>query len=248
VIDFGVDTPLEEAALYEAPFEYVKRIVYPERKGRSERRQREYWWLHARPSPRYREVLKNQARYIATPAVSRHHIFVWLDSTVLVDHQLMVFAFDDDYSFGVLQSRVHEVWAVRKGTFQGAGNDPRYTPKSTFETFPLPWPVGEEPTGDPRVQKIAEAARALDHLRNNWLKPEGASEDELRKRTLTKLYNDRPTWLQNAHERLDEAVFAAYSWPSNISDEEILMNLLALNLKRSAPQPASTRSLGASEA
>jgi type II restriction/modification system DNA methylase subunit YeeA len=158
-----------------------------------------------------------------------------------------VFAIDDDYSFGVLQSRVHEVWAVRKGTFQGAGNDPRYTPKSTFETFPLPWPVGEEPTGDPRVQKIAEAARALDHLRNNWLKPEGAPpEGELRKRTLTKLYNDRPTWLQNAHERLDEAVFAAYGWPSNISDEVILMNLLAPNLKRSAPQPASTRSLGAS--
>jgi type II restriction/modification system DNA methylase subunit YeeA len=244
VIDFGVDMPLEKAALYEAPFEYVKQVVYPERENRSERRQREYWWLHARPSPRYREILKKQARYIATPAVSRHHIFVWLDSTVLVDHQLIVFAFDDDYSLGVLQSRVHEVFAVRKGGFQGAGNDPRYTPSSTFETFPFPWPPGEEPKDDSRVEAIAEAARELDHLRRVWLNPDGASEAELKKRTLTRLYSARPTWLENAHKRLDQAVIATYGWPSDISDEGILRNLLALNLERYEHGAAETRLAG----
>jgi hypothetical protein len=64
--------------------------------------------------------------------------------------------------------------------------------------------------------------RRLDELRRNWLDAEGASETELKKRTLTNLYNARPTWLENAHERLDEAVFTAYGWPSDPSDEEVL--------------------------
>jgi hypothetical protein len=54
-----------------------------------------------------------------------------------------------------------------------------------------------------------------------------------KKRTLTNLYNQRPTWLELAHKRLDEAVFAAYGWPSDLSDEGILERLLALNLERS---------------
>lgn len=82
------------------------------------------------------------------------------------------------------------------------------------------------------MQEIAEAARRLAELRRNWLNPEGATEAELKKRTLTNLYNDHPMWLQNAHDRLDRAVFAAYGWPKDISDEDILKNLLALNLKR----------------
>ncbi len=70
-------------------------------------------------------------------------------------------------------------------------------------------------------------------MRRNWLDPEGASEVDLKKRTLTNLYNARPTWLNNAHKKLDAAVFAAYGWPADVSDEDILKNLLALNLDRS---------------
>jgi type II restriction/modification system DNA methylase subunit YeeA len=77
-----------------------------------------------------------------------------------------------------------------------------------------------------------EAARRLDELRRNWLNPEGATEAELKKRTLTNLYNARPTWLANAHARLDAAVYAAYGWPKDLPDEEVLKNLLALNLER----------------
>jgi type II restriction/modification system DNA methylase subunit YeeA len=153
--------------------------------------------------------------------------------TSVVPSLVVVFARDDDYFFGVLHSRAHELWAFRMGTWMGAGNDLRYTPGTCFETFPLPWPPGEEPEDNPRVQAIAEAARNLDDLRRKRLNPEGASEAELKKRTLTNLYNDRPTWLQNAHKRLDAAVFAAYGWSTDISDEEILKNLLALNLERS---------------
>ncbi len=64
------------------------------------------------------------------------------------------------------------------------------------------------------------------------------AESELKKRTLTNLYNARPTWLDNAHKKLDAAVFAAYGWSADISDEDILKNLLALNLERSAEETA----------
>jgi len=55
---------------------------------------------------------------------------------------------------------------------------------------------------------------------------------ELKRRTLTNLYNERPTWLDLAHKRLDEAVFAAYGWDPGVSDEELLAKLLELNLER----------------
>jgi type II restriction/modification system DNA methylase subunit YeeA len=87
-----------------------------------------------------------------------------------------------------------------------------------------------------RERAIAQAAKALNDLRDNWLNPykdrPAGLDVTLKKRTLTNLYNENPTWLQNAHRKLDEAVFAAYGWPSNLSDDEILARLLELNLKR----------------
>jgi hypothetical protein len=96
----------------------------------------------------------------------------------------------------------------------------------------IPWPPDKEPKNDPRIKAIAAAAHELVRLRDNWLNPTGASESELKKRTLTHLYNERPTWLDNAHRKLDAAVFDAYGWPSDLSDEDILSKLLALNLER----------------
>ena len=69
--------------------------------------------------------------------------------------------------------------------------------------------------------------------RDAWLNPPGAAEQELKRRTLTNLYNQRPTWLDLAHRTLDKAVLDAYGWPHELSDEEILSRLLALNLERS---------------
>jgi len=76
----------------------------------------------------------------------------------------------------------------------------------------------------------------LDRLRRNWLDPEGATEAELKKRTLTNLYNARPQWLRNAHAALDRAVWDAYGWddpdPATVEEDTILSRLLALNLER----------------
>lgn len=58
----------------------------------------------------------------------------------------------------------------------------------------------------------------------------------LKKRTLTNLYNERPAWLDHAHRELDEAVAAAYGWPDNLADGEILERLLKLNQERAAAQ------------
>jgi type II restriction/modification system DNA methylase subunit YeeA len=234
---------LEDAALYEAPFEYVNEYVRPKREA--SRSTLTEWWLHERPRVDMRQALARLPRFLSTPTVAKHRLFVWLDGTTIPDHQIIAFARADDYFLGVLHSRAHELWARRMGTWMGVGNDLRYTPTTCFETFPLPWPPGEEPEGDSRIEEIAEAARRLDEPRRNWLKPEGASEADLKKRTLTNLYNARPTWLQNAHAVLDEAVYAAYGWPPDITDEEVLQNLLAVNSERSEPGQDSSIALSA---
>ena len=76
----------------------------------------------------------------------------------------------------------------------------------------------------------------LDDKHRAWLDPSDCSEAELKKRTLTNLYNQRPTWLANAHARLDRAVWDAYGWddpdPATVDDDAILARLLALNLER----------------
>jgi type II restriction/modification system DNA methylase subunit YeeA len=229
IVDFGLRTE-EDASMYEAPFEYVKEHVMPLRDTNRDRQRREYWWRHGRAGTQLRAALSDKVRQIATPRVAKHRLFVWLPSRTIVTDAVVAFALEDDYSFGVLHSRVHEVWARRMGTqLREAESGFRYTPTTCFETFPFPEPSEEQRT------EIARAARRLDDLRSNWLDPEGASEAELRKRTLTNLYNQRPTWLENTHARLDKAVFAAYGWSSDLSDEEVLQNLLALNLERSDP-------------
>ncbi len=118
------------------------------------------------------------------------------------------------------------------GTWLGEGNDPRYTPTTTFETYPFPWPPGQSPPTIPACKPSPHAAQELVAKRDRWLNPEGASEQELKKRTLTNLYNQRPTWLHLAHQKLDRAVLDAYGWPHDLSDEGILERLLALNLER----------------
>ncbi len=237
IIDFGASMPEEEAALYEAPFEYVSEHVRDYRtETKSEKRTGAIWWLHQRPRPDMRQALESLTHYIATTRHAKHLMFSKFSIETVPDSALIVFARDDNYFLGVLHSQAHELWARRMGTYIGVGNDLRYTPTSCFETFPLPWPPGKESLGDPRVEEISVAAKRLDELRRNWLNPEGTSEAELKKRTRTNLYNQRPTWLENAHARLDRAVFAAYGWPSDLSDEEVLQNLLTLNLERSEGQ------------
>jgi hypothetical protein len=164
-------------------------------------------------------------------------VFVWLPVEVIPENLCNAIARSDDYFFGVLHSRPHEVWARAQGTqLREVESGFRYTPTSTFETFPFPWPPGREPQNSPQVEAIAEAARELVRQRDNWLNPPNAAPEELAKLTLTNLYNKRPKWLENAHHKLDEAVFAAYGWPAALTDAELLERLLALNRERAAAQ------------
>ncbi|HUZ87761.1 MAG TPA: DNA methyltransferase [Candidatus Baltobacterales bacterium] len=223
IIDFPESLPEHEAALYEAPFEYVKRVVKPERDtNRSESRKRNWWRLGA--SGRHmRTALTGLDRYLATARVSKHRIFVWVEAATLPDTQVVVFAFDDDFKFGVLQAKPHGIWSLRKGSqVRERESGFRYTPESVFETYPFPKCTPEQ------AAATAVEARALDELRRNWL----AVEPD--KRALTELYNEWPTWLEKAHERLDRAVYAAYGWEFPLSEEEILAHLITLNAARAA--------------
>ena len=229
IIDFPPGMTLEEAALYEAPFEYVAKNVKPKRIGSKRKIYAENWWLHMEPRPGMRNALSGFSRFIVTPCVSKHRLFVWLKNNTLPDHALIAFARGDDYSFGVLHSRMHELWARSLGTqLREFESGFRYTPTSTFETFPFP-----EPTPDQKAE-VADAAQYLESLRQGWLNPpaEAIGQTELKRRTLTNLYNDLPTWLELAHRRLDEAVFEAYGWSPDLTDGEILARLLELNLTR----------------
>jgi type II restriction/modification system DNA methylase subunit YeeA len=182
IIDFGWTMSEAEAALYEAPFDCAVAKIKAERTARQPRGYAKAWWRHERPRPDMwaaLNILEGEGqvrRFIATPTVAKHRLFLWIDGAVCPDHQLIVIARDDETTFGFLQSRFHEAWSLRLGTWLGVGNDPRYTPTTTFETFPFPEGVtpnipAADYADDPRALRIAEAAKKLDDLRRAWLNP-----------------------------------------------------------------------------
>jgi type II restriction/modification system DNA methylase subunit YeeA len=257
IIDFGTEMPIQEAALYESPFQYVLEFVKPERDKNNREAYRKYWWRHGEPRIAMRAALASLERYFSTPEVAKHTVFSWLQSEMLPDKQLIVIARSDDVSFGVLQSRFHSTWSLKQGT--RLETRPRYTPTTCFETFPFPRAT---PTQE---AAIAAAAKELNELRERWLNPpewtvektlefpgsvngpwsryivpstvtdsdsalrtphsalgtvryprleprDAVCAAKLKERTLTKLYNERPTWLRLARTKLDIAVAAAYGW------------------------------------
>ena len=253
IVDFGFHMLEADAALYEEPFQWVRDHVYPLRRHNHRSAYRQHWWRHGEPRQGMWRALKDRGRYIATPRVAKYRLFAWLDVRVCPDNQLVVIARDDDTTFGILHSRFHEIWSLRLGT--SLEDRPRYTPSTTFETFPFPASLtpnvpGASNAAEPRAIAVAEAARRLVELRDRWLNPpewvdwvdepapgyprRSVPRDEeaanlLKKRTLTNLYNARPQWLVDAHAALDAAVAAAYGWPADINDEDVLRELLGLN-------------------
>jgi type II restriction/modification system DNA methylase subunit YeeA len=272
IIDFGVNRTEAEAAFYEKPFEYANKVIKPVRLQVNNQRRKTYWWLHVPACEEMRQALAPLPRYICTSRVSKYRLFRWVDKIVLPDSATVAIARADDTTFGILQSRFHELWSLRMGTSLGA--TPRYTPTTTFATFPFPIGLTPAETGgaieplnsgviiptvaieyQDHAKTIAEAAYQLNQLREEWLnppewierqpeiiagyperiisKPEYAAQ--LKQRTLTNLYNERPEWLADAQRHLDLAVAAAYGWEDDVAvlnDAEILQRLLALNLAR----------------
>ena len=255
IVDFGWTMSESDAALYEEPFRWVQDRVYPMRQRNPREARRKYWYRHMDPPKSMWRALDGLSRYVATARVAKHRLFVWCDTRICPDQQLIVIARQDDTTFGILHSRFHEAWSLRKGTWQGKGNDPRYTLTTTFETFPFPEGLSPDVPAtdylaDPRAQAIASAARRLVELRDRWLNPpewvEWVQEPvpgypprpvprdkktaiALKKRTLTNLYNARPQWLVDAHAQLDASVAAAYGWSGDIADDAALRELLARN-------------------
>ena len=263
IVDFGWELTEQDASLYEWPFAYVLSSVKPARATNSVPALRNLWWRHWRPRPELRNAILGLHRYIVTPEVSKHRIFAWCGLPTLPDKNLAVIARSDDTTFGILHSRFHELWSLGLCTWLGKGNDPRYTPTTTFETFPFPPGLTPRDTpAGPHAEAIAAAAKRLNDLREAWLNPpewvdwvrtpeeetagfpprpvaKPGHEADLKKRTLTNLYNARPAWLDHAHRELDAAVAAAYGWAdytADMPDDEILRRLLALNLERTANQ------------
>jgi hypothetical protein len=266
--------PLEAASLFESPFTYVEHVVKPVRDTNRDNQRRTRWWQFGRSNEELRNKTAELHRVIVTIRHSKHRFFTWLDRRYSPDTALVVVTRADDTTFGILHSRFHELWSLRLCTWLGKGNDPRYTPTTTFETFPFPSGLTPADTNQgtetldsgaivpivvPQVadhaRAIAEAAHRLNRLRENWLNPpewtervpevvtgypdrilaKPGHEAELKKRTLTNLYNARPAWLDQAHQALDMAVAGAYGWEDyspEMAEPEILSRLLALNLER----------------
>ncbi len=266
IIDFGTERDESECAKYEGPFLHLLLQVKDERVKNKRVLYAKYWWRHVEPRPGMLSAVRSLPRFVTTVRVSKYRLFRWFESPTLADSSMFAFAHDDDYFFGVLHSRFHEVWALKLGT--RLETRPRYTPTTCFETFPFP-----EATAEQKVD-ISAAAKELDELRENWLNPpewsttrvlefpgsidgpwsrfvvdgnalgvgtvrypriEPRDDDcakKLAKRTLTNLYNERPAWLTHAHRKLDAAVAAAYGFDLDLTNEQILERLLALNIER----------------
>ena len=216
-----------DAALYEEPFRWAKEHVYPVRQSNRIEAHRLDWWRHFRPRPEMRRALNGLSHYITTPTVAKYRLFVWCDARICPDHQLIVIARDDDTTFGILHSRFHEVWSLRLGT--SLEDRPRYTPTTTFETFPFPVgsdartcllptmrerPARRQPSQMPPdgSSSCATGGSTRPNGSSGWTsrsqairkRPVPRDEDAakaLKTRTLTNLYNDRPQWLADAHTR-----------------------------------------------
>ncbi len=223
------------------------------------------WWEAHRSRSGMRTALRSVERYLATGETTEHRVFRFLSSNLIPDKSLYAFPRAGMVGFGVLQSTFHEVWSTYFGNRIGAGNQRRYNASFVYLTFPFPENLTPDVPAaayadDPRAQAIAAAAARLNELRENWLNPadlimrepevvpgypdrilpkDKDAAKELKKRTLTNLYNARPQWLANAHAALDAAVADAYGWGDDwraetLNDDEILARLFHLNQERSS--------------
>jgi hypothetical protein len=169
---------------------------------------------------RRREDLHNELslikRYIACARVTQRPIFEFIDKNVRPNDKVQVFTFEDDYSFGIIQSNIHWNWFIEKCTT--LGETPNYNAASIWDTFP--WP--QTPTIS-QIRKVAKAAKALRDERNIIM--------QKNKKSLRDLYRlvEKPgkNPVRDLHLALDQAVMEAYGFNKN---ENILSQLLELNM------------------
>jgi hypothetical protein len=219
VIDFA-DRTLESAGTFPAELKLIRERVKPERHTNPRPLYRDRWWLHGEVRPGMRKATAPLTRVAMGVRTGKRPFVSWQAPVVLASDANVVFAFDDDYSMGILLSRAHDAWAwAQSSTLKG---DLRYTPSSAFMTFAWPDPVDEATR-----ERIAAAASAL-YARRSEL----CLEHQL---GLTKLYNlmDDGAFADLAalHKTLDVAVAAAYGWPASVAQDpkELVARLTELN-------------------
>jgi len=226
--------------IYQWLFERVK----PERDQNNDKSRRENWWLHARSNEKLRNAIEGLSRYIITVQTSKYRNFFFIGGEVMPDDKLIAIGSDDAYVLGILSSNIHICWASATGGRMGVGNDLVYDKTQCFDTFPFPR------TTDEQKQAIRSKAEALDGHR----KQRQALHPTL---TITDMYNvleklragealnakdqkvheqGLASILKKLHDELDVAVAEAYGWPTNLSEEEILQRLVALNKERAAEE------------
>ena len=232
VIDFEQRNQLEAAA-YLGAFDWVQKKVLPARiKAASEGKDKDgkerthhkaflaRWWQLSFGRSDLLASISAFDRYIACSRVTKRPVFLFVSTKVRPCDALSCFAFDDDYSFGVLQAAAHQQWFIAKGS--KLTERLRYTPESVFDTFP--WPQAPTPV---QVKAVAAAAVALRAVRTTALKTVKGGMRALYKNI--DLPGKHP--LKDAHAVLDAAVIAAYGFKSK---GDLLGQLLALNVKIAA--------------
>ena len=219
IIDFA-QMPLQEASRYPSALRIVRERVRPFRETVNREAHRVRWWLFGEPRVGMRAALAPLHRYAAAGRHGKRLLVEWVSQPTMASDATNVFAFDDDFSMGILVSRTHGAWAwAQSSTLKG---DLRYTPSSVFMTFPWPDPVTDE-----QRERVAEASRRLLARRSEICVAENIG--------LTKLYNavDEGAWtdLKDLHRELDLAVADCYGWPASVAqdDRELVRRLTELN-------------------
>ena len=226
LVDFGT-MPEAEAMLYNLPYQHCLKHVKPVRAKNRREHRRVNWWMFNDATPALNAAITPLTRYIGTCQIAKHRIFQFIDAGTTPNNKVAVFAREDDYFLGILESRFHKVWANAIGTqLREKESAQTYIISECFEKFPFPTPT------ESQRQAVAQAARTLDEQRRNVCRPNG-----IYRRSMTSLYNENPPWLQTAHAELDAAVADAYGWPPDLADDEILRRLVRLNLSGGAGMP-----------
>jgi len=267
LFDYGSD---DVRTRFPKIYEHLLSTVKPERDKNNRASYRNRWWQFAEPRREFRPALAGLRKYIATTETTKHRLFQFLDISIVPDHMIIAFAFEDPYPLGILSSYIHRLWALRAGGWLGIGNDPRYSKSKVFDTFPFPSP------GELLTARIRSAAAEIDAFRKERQKENSSL-------TITQMYNvleklgavdtvskvtvlpSEPAdagkqlslvrtqmtltgeeerikkdglilVLKELHQKLDQAVFQAYGWPDTLSDDEILIKLVALNQERAAEE------------
>lgn len=234
----------EVRAQFPEVYQWILDRVKPERDQNNRASVRERWWIFGEARSTFRPALFGLKRFIVTSLTAKHRFFVFYPADFIADSTTVLFALDDAFNLGVLSSRIHVAWSLAAGGRLGVGNDPRYSKSRGFDTFPFP------DCTDEQKACIRESAEALDAHR----KRQQAQHPTL---TITDMYNvlqklranvalnEREqlthtqgliSVLKQIHDDLDAATCAAYGYPANISDEEILERLVELNAARAAEE------------